>query len=143
MRIGRLQGVGTVSRRDQSIASLVGDAQQQLRSHDYEGALDLYEMAASLDPERIELEGYVDLLRSRLVKSYRERIGDPSRVPELIKPLDEITGINLPADAGFVLSMIDGRTSFAELLSVTSMGPFEALRIFAGLLDAGIVGVAK
>jgi hypothetical protein len=129
--------------RDQSIASLVRDAQQLLRSHDYEGALDLYELAASLDPERIELEGYVDLLRSRLVKSYRERIGDPTRVPALMKPLDEITGFNLPADAGFVLSMIDGRTSFAELLSVTSMGPFEALRILAGLLDAGIVGVAK
>jgi hypothetical protein len=119
------------------------DAQQRLRGSDWEGALDLYQRAAALDPERIELEGYVDLLRSRLVKSYRERIGDPARVPKLLVPAAQITRFNLPADAGFVLSMIDGRTSYAELLSVSGMGPFEALRIFAGLLDAGIVGIAK
>ena len=41
-----------------------------------------------------------------------------------------------------MLSLIDGRTSFDELLSVSGMGPFEALRIFASLLDARIVGVA-
>ena len=131
------------SRRDLSVSTLVRDAQQLLRGDDYEGALDLYQMAASLDPEKIELEGYVDLLRSRLVKRYRDRIGDAGRIPKLLVPLDQITGINLPADAGFVLSMIDGRTSFGELLSVTSMGPFEALRILARLLDAGIVEVAK
>ena len=41
-----------------------------------------------------------------------------------------------------MLSLIDGRTCFDELLSVSGMGPFEALRIFASLLDARIVGVA-
>jgi len=139
--VGSEQGAKASARRDQSVSTLVRDAQQLLRGHDYEGALDLYQMAASLDSERIELEGYVDLLRSRLVKRYRERIGDAGRVPTLLVPLDQITRFDLPADAGFVLSMIDGRTSFGELLSVTSMGPFEALRIVAGLLDAGIVGV--
>ena len=108
----------------------------------YEGALELYQMAASLDPTRIELEGYVDLLRTRLVKIYRERIGDGSRVPSLLVPLDRITRFNLPAEAGFVLSLIDGRICFDELLSVSGMGPFEALRSFASLVEAGIVGVA-
>lgn len=136
------QGAPGSSRRDHSVTSLVRDAQQLLRSDDYEGALDLYQMAASLDPAKIEFEGYVDLLRSRLVKRYRERIGDSRQVPRRLVPLDRITQFNLPAEAGFVLSMIDGRTSFGELLSVTGMGPFEALRIFAGLLDAGIVEVA-
>jgi hypothetical protein len=55
---------------------------------------------------------------------------------------DQITRFNLPADAGFMLSLIDAKTSFDELLSLSGMEPFEALRIFAGLLDAGIVGVA-
>ena len=140
--VGTAQGAKAVSRRDVSVATLVRDAQQLLRGNDYEGALDLYQMAASLDPEKIELEGYVDLLRSRLVKRYRERIGDASRIPKLLVPPGQITRFNLPADAGFVLSLIDGRTSFGELLSVTSMGPFEALRIVAGLLDAGIVEIA-
>jgi len=125
-----------------SIAALLRDAQELLRVENYEGALELYQAAASLDPGRAELEAYVDLLRSRLVKIYRERIGDGRRVPKLLVPLDRITRFNLPTDAGFVLSLIDGRTCFDELLSVSGMGPFEALRIFASLLDARIVGVA-
>ena len=140
--VGSVQGANARSGNGHSVSTLIRDAQQLLRGRDFEGALDLYQMAASLDPERIELEGYVDLLRSRLVKGYRERIGAAGRVPKLLVPVDQITRFNLPADAGFVLSLIDGRTSFGELLSVTSMGPFEALRIVAGLLDAGIVGVA-
>ena len=141
-RVDEARAEQASARPDPAVAALMRDAQQLLRGSDWEGALDLYQRAASLDPGRVELEGYVDLLRSRLVKTYRERIGDPARVPKLLVPAAQITRFNLPADAGFVLSMIDGRTSYAELLSVSGMGPFEALRIFAGLLDAGIVGVA-
>ncbi len=124
------------------IATLLSEAQELVRVENYEGALELYQTAASLDTTRIELEGYVDLLRTRLVKIYRERIGDGRRVPKLLVPLDRITRFNLPAEAGFVLSLIDGRISFDELLSVSGMGPFEALRIFASLVDARIVGVS-
>ncbi|HEY8155062.1 MAG TPA: hypothetical protein VII72_13130 [Myxococcota bacterium] len=127
---------------DVPTAALLRDAQELLRTENYEGALDLYQTAAALEPDRIELEGYVDLLRSRLVKIYRERIGEGDRIPKLLVPSDQITRFNLPADAGFVLSLIDGRTCFDELLSVSGMGPFEALRIFASLLEARIVGVA-
>jgi len=125
-----------------SIEALLRDAQELVRVENYEGALELYQLAASLDPARVELEGYVDLLRGRLVKIYRERIGDLRQVPKLLVPLDRITRFNLPTEAGFVLSLIDGRTSFDELLSVSGMGPFEALRIFARLVEARIVGVA-
>jgi len=130
------------AQHDDSIAALLRDAQELVRDENYEGALDLYHAAAALDPARVELEGYVDLLRSRLVKIYRERIGDGHRVPKLLVSLDRTPRLNLPADAGFVLSLIDGRTCFDELLSLSGMGPFEVLRIFAGLLDARIVGVA-
>jgi len=124
------------------VAALLREAQAHLRAEDYEGALALYQAAAPLAPEQVELEGYIDLLRSRLVKIYRERIGDGAQVPRLLGPADQITRFNLPADAGFVLSLIDAKTSFDELLSVSGMEPFEALRIFAGLLDARIIEVA-
>jgi hypothetical protein len=128
--------------RDGSVAALLRDAQELLRDENFEGALDLYQAAAVLDPSRVELEGYVDLLRCRLVKIYRDRIGDGRRVPKLLVSLDRTIRINLPADAGFVLSLIDGRTCFDELLSLSGMGPFEALRIFASLLEARILGVS-
>jgi hypothetical protein len=135
------QAEGPGSDRDQ-IAVLLTDARDLLRAQNYEGALELCQMAASLDPDRIELEGYVDLLRIRLVRIYRERIGDGRRIPSLLVPPERITRFNhLPAEAGFMLSLIDGRTCFDELLSVSGMGPFEALRIVASLVEARIVGV--
>jgi hypothetical protein len=98
-------------------------------------------MAASLDPSRIELEGYVDLVRSRLVKVYRERIGPGKGIPRVMVPASQITRYNLPAEAGFLLSLTDGSICFDELLSVSGMAPFEALRTLAGLVEACIVGV--
>ena len=38
--------------------------------------------------------------------------------------------------------MIDGHSSVDELLAVSGMDPFEALRALSNLLDAGIVGAA-
>ena len=140
--VGDTDGAQARAQREAAVAAFLRDAQELLRDENYEGALDLYQAAASLEPARVELEGYVDLLRCRLVKIYRERIRDGSYVPELLVPPDRITRFNLPADAGFVLSLIDGRTCFDQLISVSGMGPFEVLRIFVSLLDARIIGVA-
>jgi hypothetical protein len=51
----------------------------------------------------------------------------------------EVLKYNLPAPAGFLLSIIDGSVSIDELLQVSGMDPFEALRALHNLLDAGIV----
>jgi hypothetical protein len=123
------------------IAGLLGHAHELVRDENYEGARELYQMAAAMEPGRFELEGYVDLVRSRLVKNYREKIGDGRRVPRLLVPAGAIPRFNLPAEAGFVLSLVDGRICFDELVSVSGLAPFEALRTLAGLVEARIVGV--
>ena len=51
----------------------------------------------------------------------------------------QIMRFNLPPNAGFVLSMIDGRTSADEIVAISAMDPFEAHHTLAKLLDAGIV----
>ena len=55
--VGGAQGSKAGARRDQSVSTLLRDAQTLVRGEDFEGALDLYQTAASLEPERIELEG--------------------------------------------------------------------------------------
>jgi hypothetical protein len=71
------------AQREGSVAALLRDAQELLQDENFEGALELYQAAAALDPARVELEGYVDLLRCRLVKIC-DRIGDGRRVPKLL-----------------------------------------------------------
>jgi hypothetical protein len=124
-----------------SVEALLEDAQEALRSQDLESALDLFQVAARLEPDRFEIEGYVDLIRSQLLKSYRERIGDPGAVPKLLVAAGEVKSFHLAADAGFILSLVDGSTSFEELVSLSGMAAFEAFRNLSALLEAGILGV--
>jgi hypothetical protein len=123
------------------VNALLKDAQEALRHEDLESALDLFQVAARLEPDRFEIEGYVDLVRNHLLKRYRERIGDLQGVPRLLIGGGEVRRFNLAPDAGFVLSLVDGSTSFEQLVSLSGMAAFEAFRNLSALLDARILGV--
>jgi hypothetical protein len=66
-------------------------------------------------------------------------VGDPARAPRVRIAPEEIMKFNLPAQAGFLLSLVDGRTSIAELIQISGMDPFEAMQLLTNLLSAGIV----
>ena len=132
-------GAMTGDRRESPLEALLGEAQGLLRNQDLEGALALFKTAAEMDPRRIEIEGYIDMVRSRLLKGHRERAGGAQAVPRLLVDLSEIMRDNLSSDAGFLLSLLDGATSVEDLVSLSGMDAFEALRILHKLIDAGIV----
>jgi hypothetical protein len=120
---------------------LVEEARARFEREDLEGALDLLRAAAELEPERIEMEGWVDMLRSRLLQRYRQHVGPMGATPKLLIQPSAITRYPLPKDAGFVLSMVDGETSIEDLIALSGMDAFEAMRILHHLMDSGIVGL--
>ncbi len=124
-----------------SAEMLLQDGQEAVQDGDLESAHEFLRMAAELDPERIELEGYVDQVRSQLVKQYRDRVGDTSRAPRIVGDPAAITRFNLPANAGFLLSFVDGNTTVDEIITLSGLGTFEALRILDRLLEADIATV--
>ncbi len=105
---------------------------------DWEGALDMLR-AVDGEPASLEYEAMVELVRSRLLREYTERIGNRDGVPALRGAAADLTGFNLPSDAGFMISLIDGTTRLSDLISLCGMDAFEALRIVINLLDADIV----
>lgn len=117
---------------------LVQDAQEAIEEQDLEGALELLRTAATLDPDRIELEGFVDGVRSQLLKRYRDRVGDLARAARIVASPSAITRFNLSPDVGFILSLLDGQTSAEDIISLSGMDAFDVFRILNGLLDAGI-----
>jgi hypothetical protein len=123
------------------VEMLLEEAQEALRGEDFESALDLFQAAARLEPDRLEIDGYVDLVRSHLLKRYRERIGDLQLVPKRLVGAGQVKLFHLAPDAGFMLSLVDGSTSFEQLVSLSGMAAFEAFRNLSALLDAGILGV--
>jgi hypothetical protein len=81
-----------------------------------------------------------ELLRARLFQRYRAELGDLSQVPRLVQgAAADLRSRNLPPSAGFLLSMIDGRTPLGDLVSVSGMDRFEALRSLYRMKEAGIV----
>jgi tetratricopeptide (TPR) repeat protein len=122
-------------------ASLLGDALELFRRGEAQESLELLETLTRENPERMGIQGYFELVRSHLFKHYRERVADPSTVLKLKITPEETMRYNLPANAGFVLSMVDGHTSVNEILALSGMDPFEAVRVVNRLLEAGIVEV--
>jgi hypothetical protein len=118
---------------------LVAEAIAMLRSGEIQEAIDLLETVGHDDADALETHGYLELARSRMVRVYRERVGDGARIPSLRIPEQEILKFNLPAKAGFLLSRVDGSTSICDLLDLSGMDPFEGLRAISSLLDAGIL----
>ena len=122
-------------------SGLLADALELFRKGEAEESLELFETLARENPQRMEIQGYLELVRSHLFKYYRERVVGASGVLEVRITPQEIMRFNLPANAGFVLSMVDGRTSVNEILALSGMDPFDAVRVVGKLLDAGIVEV--
>ncbi len=118
---------------------LVHEACGCVETGDWEGAFDLLRSPAEDEPTVLEYEATVELVRSQLLQQYSSRVGDTSAVPGLRDGAGDIRSYNLPSDAGFMLSLIDGTTPLADLISLSGMDAFEALRILRGLLDADIV----
>jgi tetratricopeptide (TPR) repeat protein len=118
---------------------LAEDALRLMREGNLEAALELLEAASRRDASRMDLQGYLEMLKSRLHDRYRERVGGLRSVPKMHMRPDEVLRFNLPATAGFLLSLVDGQTSIEDLVSLSGLDAFEALRVLAGLLDAGII----
>lgn len=121
-----------------SSESLLRDARELVRRDDLESALDHLTLVAQLDPGRGEVQGYIDMVRSRLLRRYRAKLGERRWVPRVVAKPEAIKRYNLSADAGFLLSLLDGATSVEQLLSLSGMDAFQALRILSRLVDAGI-----
>jgi hypothetical protein len=81
-----------------------------------------------------------ELLRASLFRRYRQELGDLSQVPRILSgDAGDLLSRNLPPSAGFLLSMIDGVTPLCDLISVSGMDRFEALRAVYRMHQAGIV----
>lgn len=104
-----------------------------------EEALELLRTACETSGFRLEMEAMAELVRSRLFRDYLSAIGDLTAVPVQISKAAETRNFNLPSDTGFFLSLVDGATDLENIVAVSGMDGFDALRTTKRLIDLGIV----
>ena len=91
------------------------------------------------DPERLDVQGYMQLVRSELAKTSAQEIGDKGRVVSLQISRDQLMKLRLSPDEGFLLSQVDGTLSIADLIALSSSDRVRTLEILARFLRDGII----
>ncbi len=98
----------------------------------------LQEVAREL-PERLDVEGYLGLVRAERAKKFAREIGDKGRTLQLTCKMEDLKVLNLQPDEGFLLSQIDGRVTIEDLISLSSTARVRTLETLARFLREGLV----
>jgi len=79
-------------------------------------------------PDDLALRGYVEILRSVVVKDFLSHPQGLRAVPKLSPEfLADFGSFNLSAKEGYLISLIDGRTNIEKLLKLSPFDPFSTL----------------
>jgi len=106
---------------------------------DFTGSLRAAELLLGRDPDDENARAYAEASKQRLEQIYSSRIGPLDRVPTVTVPEGEIRWLGLDHRAGFLLSRIDGTSTFEEVIDMSGMPRLEALKTMVELLDAGAI----
>jgi hypothetical protein len=109
---------------------------------DFSGALILAEGILEHDPESVDALLYAEHCRDVLKQMYISRLGGVGRVPEVAVSDEQLRWLSLDHRAGFLLSLVDGKSSFEEVLDMSGMPPVDALRLLLELLQQNVIKVA-
>jgi tetratricopeptide (TPR) repeat protein len=127
------------TRSSEDCDDLVGTGLALYRAGHLEDARARLEKAAQVEPDRLDIQGYLELIRGQLLRQYEKQVGDQGqRLRVRLKP-NELKQHPLSPEAGYLLSQIDGRVTIDDLLSLSTVGRFETLEILARLLRDHIV----
>jgi len=91
------------------------------------------------DPERLDVQGYLQLVGNARVEEWATEIGDQGRMLRLACTMEEMMNLKLHPDEGFLLAQIDGKVTIADLISLATCGRERTLEVVARLLREKIV----
>ena len=124
---------------DDEILSLLARAQQSMREHDYEKAQRMLKAAENLDPNHARVRNAIKGAEAAILSDLRRQGMAETRVPRVIKPIEEITQMNFTPNEGFILSRINGQWDLGSLIKISPIREPDAMLIFYKLWKDGII----
>jgi len=135
---------GVVGEAKPASVAAGGEAEVQValrayKSGDLDRAYEIFERILEREPDRLDIEGYLSVIKSKRAKAWVKTIGDQGRILRLSVDPAALRELQLGPEEGFVLSQIDGTLSIEQLLSL-QQDRVRALEILARLIREGVVG---
>ncbi len=96
------------------------------------------QIAAEREPDRLDVQGYIAMMRSERARAFARQVGDQGRVIRLKQTMQELMQLNLTPDEGFLLSQIDGEVTIEQILNL-SKDRVHTLQILAKFIREGLV----
>ncbi len=100
------------------------------------------EARLELDPDDEDAMRYADECRRTLTTMYTARLGPAGSVLKVAARTEEMRWMSLDHRAGFMLSLIDGKSTLDDILDICGMKRLDALTILVELHDKGILRIA-
>ena len=122
------------------VDSLMLEARRRQDAGDWTGATELVEQVLTQEPEHGQARAFITQNGSQLLGVYRTRLSDMSRCPRLRMDQRDIIWHSLDHRAGFLLSQVDGLTSFEDIVMISGMAELEATRILVRLVEEQVIG---
>jgi len=120
--------------------ALMVQARRASAAGDFTSSLALVEQVLSVEPEHAEARRFMSENTARLTSMYRSRLGGLDRSPRIRMRAQDIMWQALDHRAGFLLSQVDGRTTFDEIIEISGLSELDATRILARLVEHGVIG---
>jgi hypothetical protein len=123
------------------INSLLTAAQTALKNRDFEKTQRLLRAAQNLDPQHPKVRTATKGAESVILAELRNQGLAESKVPKLIKNIEEITQMNFTPNEGFMLSRINGTWDVSSLIKISPIREADAMLIFYKLYRDGIISL--
>jgi hypothetical protein len=95
-------------------------------------------------PEDLSLRGFIEILRSTIVRDFLDHPKGQRAVPKLTAEfLSNFDRFNLSAQEGYLVSLIDGRLDVQKLLILSPFDQFTTLFLLAKLLQERAISVPR
>lgn len=121
------------------IQSMLTAAQTALRAKDFEKTQRLLKAAQNLDPNHPKVRTSIKGAEAVILAELRNEGISESKVPKIVKSVEEITKMNFTPNEGFMLSRINGTWDIGSLIKISPIREPDAMLIFYRLLRDGII----
>ncbi len=118
---------------------LIADALAAYKLGELDHAWKNLERVFKADPERLDVQGYLQLVGNARAEKWSKQIGDQGRALRQNCTTEQLLKLKLDRDEGFMLSQIDGKVSIADLISLETCSRNRTLEVLARLIRDRIV----